>query len=151
MTEQPQTDPTQLLLQLLDEIKNLKAENEALKKAVTQDIPAAVNKQIEELANGVAEGFKNRDQTIENLRTAPTPTATQPQNSMQQILGQIGGAIEKMVTGGGVVNPEITAPQMELVKTLDKIQLMYAKKFLSDTAKSFGVPEAIEAAHVVVQ
>ena len=65
------------------------------------------------------------------------------------VVERVFGMIEKAVTGQQAAGAIPSDPyRMEMVKTLDRIQLMYAKKFAADTAKAFGVPEVVD--HIVV-
>jgi hypothetical protein len=155
MSEQPQNQAEELLRQILEELRITKADNqnmhtelEAIKKTVGEDIPNT----LKDFAAAVEKGFQTRDSMIQEIKQAPTALQqSSGGGGFSKIAEQIGNFLEKAMSNpvAGAVDPN--ASQMELVKTLDKIQLMYAKKFLQDTAKSFGVPEAVETAqHITV-
>jgi len=156
---QPPNQAEQLLLQILEELRLTKAENQNLKtevanikKYVTEDLTSAFGKQIEDLATGVAEGFKNRDQLINELRSVPsTPSVNVPQqgNMMSKVFEQIGSAIEKYTASPNAGN-SLTDMDMETLKLSKQIQLVTLKNAFKTISKAAGLPEIPET-HVVVE
>jgi len=155
--EQPQQpDATQILKQLYEaiqearaEIGSLKAENKTLKEAITN-----FDKQLNEFADGVSQGFTKRDEIINRLAQAPQITQ-QPQQSggFGGTLGRILDVVEKQMSGGagngGGFASELAALNEANLKSMLQLQKLDFQALIGARAKQMGV--TLPAEHVTVE
>lgn len=172
-TAQPEAaaqEATNLLKQIYEAYQGTKAENaklqaeiDELAKFIKEEVPKIVDSKVGELYEDTKKSFLLLGNKLNEIKSqtglaVPGPTGT-PGEAPQ--LPGIGGTIQKIVdalvqrftaTSAQAAASTVDPMRMEMVKTIDKIQLMYAKKFATDTAKAFGLPEAaVETAeHIIV-
>jgi hypothetical protein len=146
---------------ILEMLKRFQEDNQALKQKV-ELLEAQGKEKDAELDKAFTEIKQNEGalvKGIEAIAAKMQPSQVQTAAGAQGSTGGGGGMFENIMKiidralggiGGGEGASIASDPyRIEMVKTLDKIQLMYARKFAADTAKAFGVVP--EAEHIVVQ
>jgi hypothetical protein len=156
MTEQPTQEKSEAEI-ILEMLKRFQEDNQALKQKV-ELLEAQGKEKDAELDKAFTEIKQNEGALVKGIEAiAAKMQPSQVQAAATEGSGGGGGMFDnimKMIDkalggiGGGGQGSTVDPYRMEMVKTLDKIQLMYAKKFAADTAKAFGVP--LEAEHIVV-
>jgi hypothetical protein len=167
MSEQP-TSPNDILLQVIQALKDTQAQNEqlkkdldALKQVVVKDIPEAIDKQMTSLSEAVSTGFKMRDEAITRLSetslAAPQPAGNQGggiaqtiSSLLEKVLSGQGGA-PNAISGNPIAN-SLEQMATDNFKTQLKIMQYQSQTMLKQAAKAAGVPiEALEdVSHIVV-
>jgi hypothetical protein len=166
MSEQP-TSPNDILLQVIQALKDTQAQNEqlkkdldALKQVVVKDIPEAIDKQMTSLSEAVSTGFKMRDEAITRL-SETSLAAPQAGNQGGGLAQTISSLLEKVLSGQGgapnAISGNPIANSLEQMatdnfKTQLKIMQYQSQTMLKQAAKAAGVPiEALEdVSHIVV-
>jgi hypothetical protein len=152
MTEQPQTDPTQLLLQILQELKAVKEENATLRKNINEDIPKYVNSEIDNLAKQTADGIKSLGAYIDQLKAAAPAAQPQQQGGMAQAIGKIAESIEKYFSGNANSSGGFAAELAQLneanIKSMLQLQKLDFQALISERARKLGLPAPAEHVNV---